>query len=699
MGEHAREYRIALGAFAGVVAALRGEALGLLARKAEDRNVLRADALENFDVRAVERAERHGAVHHKLHAAGAARFLSGGGDLLGNVGGGVDALPHGDAEVFHEHDLHPAAHHRVGVHEIGHGAHKADALLGKGIAVRGFAGKNERARRDLRVRIVLEPVVEREDLKGVQELTLVGVDALDLHVDDAVRVARDAKVARDIIAEVLFRRELHLGKLAQRLGIVRIGKKPFELFRLLDPAVADALGDVAREAGVRLQKEAAVRNAVRLIVELLRGDGVKIAQDGVFQNLRMELRHAVHRVAADHGEIRHAHEAAADDGGRLLTVVPAGNGLVKALAPAAVDLLDDLELAGQKSAHERHRPLFERFRHDGVVRVGDRAAGDVPRLLPRETLAVHQKTHQLRHAERGVGVVRVDGDALGQLVPGKMRGAERAQHALQPGADEEIFLLETQLLPGGGVVVGVEKAGDRLGVVVGLLRAGIVSGVEGVEIELLVHRARAPETEIVHRVRAVAENGHVVRRGKNAAVIAQLIHHAAVLLAPVHGAAEADLHGFARHRGLPRVAVREPVVRLLGLAAGADALAEKTVTVAKAHADARHVLRRERIEIARRETAQTAVAETGVALAFEQRVQILAELGENVGGHVTDAELDEIVFKQPPDEKFHREVIDDLFSGGGAAAQRFGAHARAAFADHRRERGIALHARALGKRL
>lgn len=52
---------------------------------------------------------------------------------------GVDALPHGDAEVFHEHDLHPAAHHRVGVHKIGHGAHKADALLGKGIAVRGFA--------------------------------------------------------------------------------------------------------------------------------------------------------------------------------------------------------------------------------------------------------------------------------------------------------------------------------------------------------------------------------------------------------------------------------------------------------------------------------------------------------------------------------------------------------------------------------
>ena len=32
-------------------------------------------------------------------------------------------------------------------------------------------------------------------------------------------------------------------------------------------------------------------------------------------------------------------------------------------------------------------------------------------------------------------------------------------------------------------------------------------------------------------------------------------------------------------------------------------------------------------------------------------------------------------------------------------AQRFGADAGAAFADHRRERGIALHARALGKRL
>ena len=96
------------------------------------------------------------------------------------------------------------------------------------------------------------------------------MDALDLHVDDAVRVARNAEVARDIIAEVLFAASFTWQARAATLGIVRIGEKPFELFRLLDPAVADALGDVAREAGVRLQKEAAVRNAVRLVVELLR---------------------------------------------------------------------------------------------------------------------------------------------------------------------------------------------------------------------------------------------------------------------------------------------------------------------------------------------------------------------------------------------------------------------------------------------
>ena len=280
-----------------------------------------------------------------------------------------------------------------------------------------------------------------------------------------------------------------------------------------------------------------------------------------------------------------------------------------------------------------------------------------------------------------------------------MRGAERAQHALQSGAYEEIFLLEPELLPGGGVVVGVEEAGDRLGVVVGLLRAGIVPGVEGVEIELLVHRACAPEPERIHRVRAVAKDWHIVGCGENAAVIAQLVHHAAVLLAPVHGAAEAHLHGLARHRCLPRVAVGEPVVRLLGLTAGADTLAEEPIAVAETHADARHVLCRERVQIARRETAEAAVAETGIALAFEQRVQILAELGENIGNHIADAELDEIVFEQPPDEKFHREVINDLLSVGGTAAQRFGAHAGAALADHRRERGITFHARALGKRL
>ena len=133
-----------------------------------------------------------------------------------------------------------------------------------------------------------------------------------------------AEVARDIIAEVLFRAKLHARRSSRSTRYHPHRREALRVFPAARPSHRRRARRCSVKAGFDCKKEAAVRNAVRLVVELLRGDGVKIAQDGFFQNLRMELRHAVHRVAADHGEIRHAHEAAADDGGRLLTVVQPG---------------------------------------------------------------------------------------------------------------------------------------------------------------------------------------------------------------------------------------------------------------------------------------------------------------------------------------------------------------------------------------
>ncbi len=48
------------------------------------------DCVANLDVGAVEGADGHSAIHRELHVAGAGGLFAGGGDLLAEIGGGVD---------------------------------------------------------------------------------------------------------------------------------------------------------------------------------------------------------------------------------------------------------------------------------------------------------------------------------------------------------------------------------------------------------------------------------------------------------------------------------------------------------------------------------------------------------------------------------------------------------------------------------
>ena len=79
-----------------------------------------ADLLADLHVRAVQRADGQRAVHRELHVAGAGGFLAGGGDLLGQIGRRVDALPVADIEVRQVHHLEPVADRAVAIDDIAH---------------------------------------------------------------------------------------------------------------------------------------------------------------------------------------------------------------------------------------------------------------------------------------------------------------------------------------------------------------------------------------------------------------------------------------------------------------------------------------------------------------------------------------------------------------------------------------------------
>ena len=69
---------------------------------AEDVDVLPSHSLGDFHIGPVQGANGDGAVHHQLHVAGAGSLLAGGGDLLGQVGGGDQGLSRGHVPVLNE---------------------------------------------------------------------------------------------------------------------------------------------------------------------------------------------------------------------------------------------------------------------------------------------------------------------------------------------------------------------------------------------------------------------------------------------------------------------------------------------------------------------------------------------------------------------------------------------------------------------
>ena len=169
-------------------------AVGHLFRgQAEQEEVLLARFLRHLDRGAVARADGQRAVHHELHVAGAAGFVAGGRDLVGDIAGWDQPLGQRDAVFGQEHHFEPAAHRRIAVDRAGKIVDELDDELGQLIGRRRFAGEEERPRRHLEAGILAQPVIEHDDAQRIQQLPLVFVDALDLAIEDRVRIDRSAR--------------------------------------------------------------------------------------------------------------------------------------------------------------------------------------------------------------------------------------------------------------------------------------------------------------------------------------------------------------------------------------------------------------------------------------------------------------------------------------------------------------------------
>eukprot|EP00042_Codosiga_hollandica_P059175 m.906762 g.906762 ORF g.906762 m.906762 type:complete len:349 (-) comp60082_c0_seq1:1781-2827(-) len=221
------------------VVALLLQSLQRLDGVAEDEHVLLSDLAAHFDVGAVQGANRQRAVQHELHVASARRLRAGGGNLLGQVRCRGNFLSQRDAVVLEEYHLQPATDIRVVVDHFGDGIDELDDGLGGSVAWRCLATKEHGARNNELPRIRLDAVEARNDAEDVEELALVLVDALHLHVEHALGIDLNALKLVQVFGKRLFVVQLDLHDALQEAIVGRQALELSQALQIHDPLVAN----------------------------------------------------------------------------------------------------------------------------------------------------------------------------------------------------------------------------------------------------------------------------------------------------------------------------------------------------------------------------------------------------------------------------------------------------------------------------
>ncbi len=427
-------------------------------------------------------------------------------------------------------------------------------------------------------------------------LALVFVDPFHLDVEERIGIGRDPGAALDQLRQPRLAFTVDRPPAPAEGGILRKGFQRLQAGQVPNPCRADRLGHERGERRVRQGDEAPGGDAVGHVQEFFRADPVEIVQNLRAQKLRVQAGDAVDPVAADAGEMRHpdvALPALVDQREPPDEVLFARIIAADSVEEAAVDLIDDLKMARQDAAEKRHRPLFEGLREEGVVRVAEAPAGDLPGLLPADPVDVHQQAHQLGDADRRVGVVELDRVFFVEPRQVRLPLEEDPDHVLQGAGDEEKLLHQPQAAAGGRLVVGVQDLGEVLGADLVVDGAVVVAHVERAQVEG-GGRLRLEEAQHDDRGRGIAGDHRVVGDAADQPVGDPADAVAAGGVADrFRAAAEGDVVGDLGTRDLPGIALAQPLIRHLLLPPVADFLGEDAELVTDAVADRRDVERGE----------------------------------------------------------------------------------------------------------
>lgn len=562
--------------------------------------------------------------------------------MLAEIRRGNDHLGLADVVILEEDDLEQITNLLVVVDNGSNSVDQVYNLLGHPVARSSLATKDGDFGLELLPllrRERLEGKIAVDDTKDVHLLALVLVDTLDLDVKEGRWVDIDTGGLLDVLGQADLVGILDLGPLLTEVGIVLVVLDLGQLGQILEEVLATGLaGDELGEARVGLVEPSAGSDTVGDVGELVGAKDLnEVLEDGGLDEIGVQLSNTVDLVRTNNSQVSHADHlglSLLNDGDATKHIAVLGELALDGLEEEQVDVVDELEVAGQEMLEQGDGPLLESLGKDGVVGVTESVSDDAPGLIPIKALEIDENTLELNNSQSRVGVVQLDGNLFGELLPRALGLLESTDNIVEGSGNPEVLLLETKLLSAVEVVVGVKHGADGLSTLLVSDRVLVVAAIELLEVELSAGSLAGPQSQVVGRRSGIAGNGDIVSDSLDDLAAIPGSDGLAVVISPLGDmAVELNIDSDIVTRELPGVEV-EPVVWHLDLVSVDDLLLEDTVAVPEAVTPGRVVEGSQTVEEAGSETAETTVSESSIVLLFDDILDSEAELGETSLGHV-----------------------------------------------------------------
>ena len=196
--------------------------------------------------------------------------------------------------------------------------------------------------------MLFDLVIQIHHMQDVHQLTLVLMQTFDLYIKNGTRIHIDSVMLTDVLSQTKLVQILDLHELLLCLFIIRIDCQFFHMRKICHPLMTDLFVNPCRQLRICMQQEPTLCDTVRLVIEFFREHLVEITQLLLFQDLCMQCRNTIYRIAGCDRKMCHADLTVEYDRHSVLTLIIAREFLFNLKAESAVDLVNDLHNTRQQ---------------------------------------------------------------------------------------------------------------------------------------------------------------------------------------------------------------------------------------------------------------------------------------------------------------------------------------------------------------